>query len=125
MPNLTADECSNCNGYDSSTCPACLGTGEQPPPRTPPPAAWPARTSRTAPGPPDVGVCPGIPATTARTPMTDTQPTADELDERERRLRADFEDARTTLNRARANFDRIADELRDIRLLRHEMESNQ
>ncbi|WP_282203943.1 hypothetical protein [Kitasatospora fiedleri] len=57
--------------------------------------------------------------------MSDTQLTADELDERERRLRADFEDAKAAYQRAGANFDRIADELRDIRLLRREMESNQ
>ncbi|MER5350632.1 hypothetical protein ABT093_09905 [Kitasatospora sp. NPDC002551] len=49
-----------------------------------------------------------------------TQPTGADLDERERRLRADFEDARQTLNRARANLDRISNELRDLRIERNE-----
>ncbi|MFE1321639.1 hypothetical protein [Kitasatospora phosalacinea] len=57
--------------------------------------------------------------------MTDTQPTAAELDERERRLRADFEDARTALNRAQRRLDRITNELRGIRYQRREMENNQ
>lgn len=47
-------------------------------------------------------------------------PTDAELDERERRLRADFEDARAALNRAQGHFDRIANELRDLRIERQQ-----
>jgi hypothetical protein len=49
--------------------------------------------------------------------MTTTPPDAD-LDEQERRLRADFEDARIAYQRAKGNLDRIANELRDLRLTR-------
>lgn len=58
--------------------------------------------------------------------MTDpTKLTTAELDERERRLRADLEDARATLNRTKRRLDRIANELRDIRYQRREMENGQ
>ncbi|MFJ4678996.1 hypothetical protein [Kitasatospora sp. NPDC088783] len=57
--------------------------------------------------------------------MTDTRPTATELDERERRLRADAQDAQKALNNARRRYDAIGDELREIRGLRGETESNQ
>lgn len=40
------------------------------------------------------------------------------LDERERRLKADAEDARKALNRARARYDGLCDELRDLHLER-------
>ncbi|MFE2912457.1 hypothetical protein ACFXI0_07870 [Kitasatospora indigofera] len=46
-------------------------------------------------------------------------PAEDEFAAHERRLKADFEDARATLNRAQVNFDRIASELRDLRTERH------
>lgn len=54
--------------------------------------------------------------------MTDTPPPADDadLDDRERRLRADFDDARAALQRAQGNLDRIANELRDIRYERRD-----
>ncbi|MET9611699.1 hypothetical protein [Kitasatospora indigofera] len=44
----------------------------------------------------------------------------DEVDARERRLLADLEDARATIDRAQGNFDRIAGELRDLRFERRE-----
>lgn len=53
-----------------------------------------------------------------------TSPESD-LDARERRLRADFEAARATLNRAQGNFDRIANELRDLRYERREREKKE
>lgn len=40
------------------------------------------------------------------------------LDDRERRIRADVDDARKTLNAARARYESLTDELRDIRLIR-------
>ncbi|MFJ9448198.1 hypothetical protein ACIRRH_41240 [Kitasatospora sp. NPDC101235] len=53
--------------------------------------------------------------------MTDTPPPLDaDLDERERRLQADAEDARQTLNRARSRYDQICEELRAIRIERQE-----
>lgn len=48
-----------------------------------------------------------------------------EYDAREQRLKADVEDARQTLNRARANFDRISDELRDLRIVRRKARREQ
>lgn len=54
-----------------------------------------------------------------------TKPTAAELDERERRLNADAEDAKKALWKARARYDAICNELRDIRIQRREMESGQ
>jgi len=53
-----------------------------------------------------------------------TSPESD-LEARERRLRADFEAARATLNRAQGNFDRIANELRDLRYERREREKKE
>ncbi|MFI6117445.1 hypothetical protein [Kitasatospora sp. NPDC051164] len=51
--------------------------------------------------------------------MTGTPPPTDtDLDERERRLRADAEDARQTLNRARSRYDQICNELQAIRIER-------
>lgn len=44
----------------------------------------------------------------------------DDLDERERRLRADFEDARAAYQKAKAHLDQIADELRDLRIERQQ-----
>ena len=55
--------------------------------------------------------------------MTEPQPaTVAELDERVRRLQADAADAREAVNRARAHYDAICNELRDLRYLRYEME---
>jgi hypothetical protein len=53
-------------------------------------------------------------------PLTDA-----EFDERERRLRADAEDARQTLNRARAHYEQLCDELRDLRIARREQQKDQ
>jgi hypothetical protein len=54
--------------------------------------------------------------------VTDPQTplSTEELDAHERRLQAEFEDARRTLNIARSNFDRIANELRELRVTRRE-----
>ncbi|MGA5820861.1 hypothetical protein ACPC54_23710 [Kitasatospora sp. NPDC094028] len=54
--------------------------------------------------------------------MTNTPLPGDDtdLDERERRLRVDVEDARTTLQRAQGHFNRIADELRELRYERRD-----
>lgn len=53
--------------------------------------------------------------------MTATPPPTDaDLDERERRLQADFEDARKALQNAQGHFDRIANQLRDLRYERQD-----
>lgn len=52
------------------------------------------------------------------------QPDTAELAARERRLKADFDDARATYQRAKANLDRITDELRDLRMQRAAAELN-
>ncbi|MFE2346438.1 hypothetical protein [Kitasatospora cineracea] len=52
-----------------------------------------------------------------------TKLTTAELDERERRLNADAEDAKKALWKARSRYDAICDELRDIRIQRREMEN--
>ncbi|MEV7599888.1 hypothetical protein AB0O91_21140 [Kitasatospora sp. NPDC089797] len=59
---------------------------------------------------------PALP-TARRRPVTGTPPPAadTDLDERERRLRADFDDARKALQLAQGHLDRIANELRELR----------
>ncbi|MFH8380669.1 hypothetical protein ACH4E7_06965 [Kitasatospora sp. NPDC018058] len=54
--------------------------------------------------------------------MTDTPPPLldADLDERERRLRADIQDARKALNLARNRFDQLCEELRDLRYERQQ-----
>ncbi|MBV6697474.1 hypothetical protein KV557_10090 [Kitasatospora aureofaciens] len=53
--------------------------------------------------------------------MTDTPPpTNADLNERERRLRADIQDARKALNLARDRFDQLCEELLDLRYERQQ-----
>jgi hypothetical protein len=52
--------------------------------------------------------------------VTDTPPDDTDLDERERRLRADIQDARKALNRARDRFDQLCEELLDLRYERQQ-----
>ena len=54
-----------------------------------------------------------------------TDLTQDEYDAHERRLKADFEDARRTLQNAQANLDRIGNELRDLRVARRDAQGQQ
>jgi hypothetical protein len=55
--------------------------------------------------------------------MTEPQPaTVAEVDERVRRLQDDAADARAAVNWARARYDAICNELRNLRHLRREME---
>lgn len=56
--------------------------------------------------------------------MTD-DPIDEQYDARERRLKADFEDARRTLQNAQANLDRIGNELRDLRITRRDAQKEQ
>ncbi|GAA2629453.1 hypothetical protein [Streptomyces axinellae] len=42
--------------------------------------------------------------------------TREEYEDRRRRLSSDMEDARQTLNRARARYDKLADEMRTLRI---------
>lgn len=42
--------------------------------------------------------------------------TEEEYEEKRRRLSADAEDARKALNRARSTYDRITEEIRDLRI---------
>lgn len=55
----------------------------------------------------------------------DANLTDEQYDARERRLKADFEDARRTLQNAQANLDRIGNELRDLRITRRDAQKDQ
>lgn len=48
--------------------------------------------------------------------MTDKPMTADEYEDRKRRLKADIDEARTALQQAQARFDDLCDQSRDLTL---------
>ncbi|MGE7437551.1 hypothetical protein [Kitasatospora sp. NPDC001175] len=52
--------------------------------------------------------------------MSDQPLTHAEFDARESRLRLDIEDARKELNRARSHWDRLCEELRELRYARRQ-----